>query len=103
MPEIPSKTAIRDAIRMYTNTPQYQKALQDNDKRYDVNGVEFGVVEEQQKEHAEHRRTSREAGTHAQAAKHKALTERRKRIAATGHLENQAKKKAKEMARESVG
>ncbi len=101
--EIPSKTAIRDAIRMYTNTPQYQKALQDNDKRYDVNGVEFGVVEEQQKEHAEHRRTSREAGTHAQAAKHKALTERRKRIAATWHLENQAKKKAKEMARESVG
>lgn len=99
---IPSKTAIRDAIRKYTNTPQYQKSLQENEKRYDLNGIEFGIVEEQQKEHAGERNKINEAGTRVQAVKHQALKERRKRIAANWHKEKQIKKKTKEVARESA-
>ncbi|MES2607512.1 MAG: ProQ/FINO family protein [Pseudomonadota bacterium] len=100
--EIPSKTAIRDAIRMYTSKPQYQKSLQENGKRYDLNGSEFGIVEEQQKEHAGERKKENEAGTQEQAFKRQALKERRKRIAATWHVESQAKRKAKEKAQEAV-
>ena len=54
---IPSKTAIRNAIRIYTSTPEYQKALIENTKRYDLNGTEHGIVEDVQKVHVHAKRT----------------------------------------------
>ncbi|MDP3371958.1 MAG: ProQ/FINO family protein [Candidatus Paracaedibacteraceae bacterium] len=56
---IPSKTAIRNAIRIYTSTPEYKKALLENTKRYDLNGIEDGNVEETQKIHIHEKRTTK--------------------------------------------
>lgn len=90
---IPSKTAIRDAITVYTNALQYQKALLNNNKRYDLDGNEVGVVEEKQKEHADQRNAKIEAAIQAQAEKREALRERRKMIAEAWRAEKDAKKK----------
>lgn len=93
-PFIPSKTAVRDAITVYTNTPQYQKALLSNDKRYDLDGNEVGIVEEKQKEHADQRNAKIEAAIQVQVEKREALRERRKMIAEAWRAEKEAKKAA---------
>ena len=99
---IPSKTAIRDAITVYTNALQYQKALLNNNKRYDLDGNEVGVVEEKQKEHADQRNAKIEAAIQAQAEKREALRERRKMIAETWRTEKDAKKKNAPLAADSA-
>lgn len=89
---MPSKTAVRDAITVYTNALHYQKALLTNDKRYDLDGNEVGVVEEKQKEHADQRNAKIEAAIQLQAEKREALRERRKMIAEAWRVEKEAKK-----------
>jgi len=89
---MPSKKSIRDAITVYTNTPYYQKALVENDKRYDLDGKEVGSVEEQQKLHANQRHTRITAAIQVYTEKREALQERRKMIAETWRAEKQAKK-----------
>ncbi|MES2608216.1 MAG: ProQ/FinO family protein [Pseudomonadota bacterium] len=91
-PFTPSKTAVRDAITVYTNTPLYQKALLNNDKRYDLDGQAVGVVEEQQKAHADQRNTLIEAAIQVQVKKREELRERRKMIAEAWRTEKEAKK-----------
>ncbi len=93
-PFIPSKTAVRDAITVYTNTPLYQKSLLNNDKRYDLDGNEVGVVEEKQKAHADQRNATIQAAIQAQVEKRDALRERRKMIAEAWRAEKEAKKAA---------
>ena len=78
MPCIPSKTAIRDAITVYTSSRLYQKALLQNDKRYDLSGNEAGIVEEQQKAHANQRNATIEAAIQVQVEKREAFRERLK-------------------------
>jgi hypothetical protein len=73
---IPSKTAIRDAITVYTGSILYQQAILHNDKRYDLDGTEVGIVEEQQKAHADQRNSRIEAAI--QAGKERA--ERRRKF-----------------------
>ncbi|MES2253174.1 MAG: ProQ/FinO family protein [Pseudomonadota bacterium] len=89
---IPSKKSIRDAITVYTNTPYYQKALLENDKRYDLDGNEVGSVEEKQKLHANQRHTLITAAIQVHTEKREALQERRKMIAETWRAEKNAKK-----------
>jgi sRNA-binding protein len=93
-PFIPSKTAIRDAITVYTSSVQYQKSLLNNDKRYDLDGNEVGIVEEQQKAHADQRNAKIEAAIQVQVEKREALRERRKMIAEAWRTEKEAKKAA---------
>ncbi len=92
IPFMPSKTAVRDAITVYTNTPQYQKALLNNDKRFDLDGNDVGVVEEQQKAHADQRNATIQAAIQVQVEKREALRERRKMIAEAWRAEKEAKK-----------
>lgn len=93
-PFMPSKTAVRDAITVYTSSIQYQKSLLNNDKRYDLDGNEVGVVEEQQKVHADQRNAKIEAAIQVQIEKREALRERRKMIAEAWRAEKEAKKAA---------
>ncbi len=53
--EIPTKTAIRDAITFYTTNLMYQKALAEQDKRYDLAGAPIDEVNELHKIHATER------------------------------------------------
>lgn len=48
----PTKTAIRDAVRFYTRNRMYQKALVEQDKRYNLEGVHVNDVQELHKTHA---------------------------------------------------
>jgi sRNA-binding protein len=48
----PTKTAIRDAVRFYTINRTYQKALFEQDKRYNLEGVHVDDVQELHKAHA---------------------------------------------------
>lgn len=98
IPYIPSKTAVRDAITVYTSSPLYQKSLLNNDKRYDLDGNEVGIVEEQQKAHADQRNAKIEAAIQLQAEKREALRERRKMIAEAWRAEKEAKKAAESVS-----
>jgi sRNA-binding protein len=91
MPYIPSKTAIRDAITVYTSSRLYQKTLLQNDKRYDLSGNEAGVVEEQQKAHANQRNATIEAAIQVQVEKREAFRERLKISEELRKAEQQAK------------
>jgi hypothetical protein len=62
---IPTKTAVRDAITVYTSTHLYQQALLKNDKRYDLDGNDVGIVEDTQKAHADQRNSRIEAAIQA--------------------------------------
>jgi sRNA-binding protein len=48
----PTKTAIRDAVRFYTMNTWYQKALVEQDKRYNLEGVPVDDVQELHKARA---------------------------------------------------
>ena len=48
----PTRTAIRDAVRFYTVNRTYQKALVEQDKRYNLEGVHVDDVQELHKTHA---------------------------------------------------
>jgi len=47
-----SKTRIRSAIKYYTSSKNYLKAVLSMDERFDLEGVACGVVEESHREHA---------------------------------------------------
>ena len=51
----PTKTAIRDAVRFYTMNTWYQKALVEQDKRYNLEGIYVDDVQELHKTHATER------------------------------------------------
>jgi sRNA-binding protein len=87
----PTKTAIRDALSFYTHSLRYQKSILENDKRYDLNGNEAGVVDVEHKEYARQRKASIEAIIHARKIKREGLKERRKLSSATLQKEKQKK------------
>lgn len=75
----PSKKSIRDAVTLYTGSVYYQKAILANDKRYDLNGVEVGVVEEKQKEYADQRHVLITTAIESQVKKRQEFRERRRK------------------------
>ncbi|MDP3372086.1 MAG: ProQ/FinO family protein [Candidatus Paracaedibacteraceae bacterium] len=79
--DAPSKKSIRDAISLYTGSVYYQKAILENEKRYNLNGEEIGVVEDKQKEYADQRHTIISAAIQVQAQKRQAYREQQRKKA----------------------
>ena len=100
--DAPSKKSIRDALQFYTNNYHYQKALLANDKRYDLNGVEVGVGEDKQKEHATDRHDKISAAIKERQEKRQALYERKRMIAEKWKAERFAKYGSKQTSDEIV-
>ena len=100
--DTPSKKSIRDAVQFYTSNYHYQKALLANDKRYDLNGIEVGVVEEKQKEHATDRHDKISAIIKEKQEKRQALYERKRMIADKWKAERLAKSDLKQTSDETV-
>ena len=76
---VPTKRAIRDAITVYVNRLSYQRALCEQEVRYDLAGNPVGSVDEIQKEHARQRCAAIEASRQVRMDKRRAYRERRAR------------------------
>ena len=75
---LPTKTAIRDGVTFYTMNPWYQKALVEQDKRYDLDGFAVDDVQDVHKTYATERHSKIQEKIKAQNEKRKAYHAKKK-------------------------